>query len=84
MTRPRAALSRQDLPKLLGILKASGAREATFFPDGRLATVKIGVEEKQEPAGKPEPAAESPWAEHKRALRVLHGGTQDLDGEDLS
>jgi hypothetical protein len=75
----------QGLPGLLGVLKASGVASAEFHPDGRLAAVRFGgsADQADESAPVAKPAAE-PWAEHKAALRVLQGGTKDMDDEDLS
>lgn len=83
MTHPRAALSRQDLPKLLGLLRAQSVKTAQFHPDGRLAAVEFGSVDDPGPDTKPTQREPDRFQPQRAAWQVLQGGSKDMDGDDL-
>ena len=77
-------VSRQSIDTRITKLRALGVTEAAFFPDGRLASVKLGAIEdsKAEDSGQPL-AKKSPeiYRLIRNAVGVLEGVREDI-GDD--
>ncbi len=83
MTRPRAALTRQSLPRLLGELRASGVVEAQFHETGRLASVRFAEAPPELgddiPGEGAEPKESGLTSSARRHLEVLRRGREQQE-----
>jgi len=72
-------MSRQSLPRLLASLKAENVAEASFHPDGRLASVRFALLHDEEPETDEEPRL---TGGARRALEVLRGQRKSIFDEN--